>query len=269
MGRSRTKPDEVMFDPADPSVRRRILKIKQAFDVSQMRKHELVERAGISSSTIEKTLAFQIPVSARTFDRLEAVFGLTDGADSLRSRPERGGYDKTANEHLAGSYYFIRPAFERPMSDAAIAAFRMQIDWDPAARCFCLYGQSPEARQTNEAKRWVAAEIAIRPNSAYLYYLFEQDGHLSVMITHPRDFAGIMHGSLLTLANIDDGDYKPVLLPAALIYSAERIEPGSRQLGTITPGQAAYTAYAAVLDRAIRSKAPYLPASGLFGATLS
>jgi transcriptional regulator with XRE-family HTH domain len=221
-------------------------RIREQLARRHLSRQRLADDAKISISTLEKALSGTRPFTLGTLVKLERVLGVSlrltapvadQAPDSL------GAYSRAAVAWLEGDYLTLRPSFEQADS---VFAYRTSIFWDQAASCLSF---SEAARQDSAFTQ--SGQVSFPNQSGHVYLITNDHGQLRLITLGRATISGEMFGLLSTLQAGVGGHLFPVAAPIVFAPLRGRTDT---QVGRFQPTDEGFSAYRALLDRALQER---------------
>ena len=150
-----------------------------------------------------------------------------------------GAYTRQGVDHYIGSYLTLRPDFSRPDH---IMAFRTDIAWEDAWPSLTF-----EERNRPDPSYAHRGRVYIPASSMYIHLVSLTKGAMRMVVLSQPDRLGTMRG-IITTQHKSGAMLIPVSAP--IVY-AQRASFEGLQLGEVTPADATFGAYHALLRETI------------------
>lgn len=215
----------------------------------RLSRQRLADEARVSISTLEKALSGRRSFTLATIVRLEAVLGLSLRPEAAvaghsngngHAPDELGSYVRASVSWLEGSYLTLIPSFgER----SAIYAYRTDIAWDEQRSVLGFR----ESERVDAAYTHFGA-VSVPSQTGHIYLVTNRHGqHRLAILARPAS-SGELHGVLTTLQAGRGAQLTPAAVPIVLSPMDKK---SGITFGRVTPGQAAYAQYRALLHRTL------------------
>lgn len=230
-----------------------INRIREELAHRRMSRQALADAAGISISTLEKTMSRHRPMTLATLVKLEDALGITlMQREQARTEPgelaqvapaSMGSYSRTAVKWIEGQYLTLRPSFT---GDGSIFAYATRIYWDEN-QGHLLFVESERTDSWFEQ----TGHVTISNVSGHVYLVTNSDGQYRTLTLGRAPKYNALMGILSTLAMAQGSHGMPMACPIVLMQIDEDEKP---TLGKFTSGDEGYARHREMLDYAVAAE---------------
>jgi transcriptional regulator with XRE-family HTH domain len=230
-----------------------INRIREELAHRRMSRPSLADAAGISISTLEKTMSRHRPVTLATLVKLEDALGITllqreqakqEPSELAQVAPtSMGSYSRTSVKWIEGQYLTLRPS----ITDAgSIFAYATKIYWDDTLGHLVFF----ESERTDS---WFeqTGHVTISNVSGHVYLVTNSEGQYRTLTLGRAPKYKALMGILSTLAIVQGSHGMPMACPIVLTQMDDNENPG---LGKFEPGDDDYAKHREMLDYAVAAE---------------